>query len=126
MTNLGFLRDSCVQKVSDEVRTKRIKETCCAIVEVLGPELVYVFGSAVSLENYDEDSDIDCLVVLDSSERARRFWKCYGLIRRKLTWSLDLVCLGKEEFMAKREIGGVAMIALKEGVLVYSKQEPTR
>jgi predicted nucleotidyltransferase len=119
MTSFGFLRHVNPQTVSNEERLRRTEQTCAAIVGVLMPKLVYVFGSAAHGENFDAESDIDCLAVLEKPEDAARAWKHFGKIRKQLDWSLDLVCLSGAEFERKKDLGGVAFIATHEGRLLY-------
>jgi predicted nucleotidyltransferase len=119
MTSFAFLRHVNPQSTTDEERIRRTETTCAAIVMILSPKLVYVFGSAAHGENFDAESDIDCLAVLEKPEDAARSWKHFGKIRKQLNWSLDLVCLSEDEFERKKDIGGVAFIATHEGKLVY-------
>lgn len=120
MSQLGFLRRLQVKPVPDQERLDRIQKTCAAIVDVLSPKEIYLFGSALSCETFDEESDIDCLAVLGSDAEASRWWKNFGKIRRQLVWLLDLVCLSEHEFSRKKNLGGVAFVAYHEGVLIYS------
>lgn len=126
MSGLGFLSQLNKEQVSDEERERRIARTCAAIVSVIAPKLVFVFGSAVSSEKFNRDSDIDCLVVVEQEEQATRFWKLFGNIRRQVSWPLDIICLSETEFSRKRDLGGVAFIATHEGRLIYEKprQQP--
>ncbi|MEI8025169.1 MAG: nucleotidyltransferase domain-containing protein [Pseudomonadota bacterium] len=121
MSQLGFLRHMQAKPVADRVRLERIQKTCSAIVDVLSPNEIYLFGSAVSCETFDEESDIDCLAVLSSEAQASRWWKSFGKIRRQLGWPLDLVCLSQDEFARKKNLGGVAFVAFHEGILLYSR-----
>lgn len=121
MSGLGFLRQLKRELVSDEERESRIARTCAAIVSVVSPKLIFVFGSAVSSEKFDSESDIDCLIVVEQEEQASRFWKLFGRIRRQVSWPLDIVCLSEAEFARKRDLGGVAFVATHEGRLVYEK-----
>jgi predicted nucleotidyltransferase len=121
VSQFGFLRHLQVKPISDRERLERIQKTCSAIVNVLSPKEIYLFGSAVSSETFDEGSDIDCLAVLGSEAEASRWWKSFGKIRRQLDWSLDLVCLSEDEFARKKDLGGVAFIAHHEGILLYSR-----
>jgi predicted nucleotidyltransferase len=121
LSGLGFLRELNRELVSDEERESRIARTCSAIVSVVSPKLIFVFGSAVSSEKFDSDSDIDVLIVVEQEEQASRFWKLFGKIRRQVSWPLDIVCLSESEFTRKRDLGGIAFIATHEGKLVYEK-----
>lgn len=121
MSQLGFLRHMQAKAVPDQVRLERIQKTCSAIVDVLSPNEIYLFGSAVSCETFDEDSDIDCLAVLSAETQASRSWKSFGKMRRLRGWPLDLVCLSQDEFARKKNLGGVAFIAFHEGILLCSR-----
>jgi predicted nucleotidyltransferase len=121
MNQLGFLRHLQCKPVPEQERLERIQKTCSAIVDVLSPKQVYLFGSAVSGDTFEEGSDIDCLAVLASEAEASRWWKSFGKIRRQLNWPLDLVCLSEHEFARKKNLGGVAFIVHHEGILLYSR-----
>jgi hypothetical protein len=62
---LGFLRQFDTTPILDEVRLARIERTRDAIVKILSPSRIYVFGSAVSGE---------ILVELRTSQRTKVFW----------------------------------------------------
>jgi predicted nucleotidyltransferase len=119
---LGFLRQFNTTPISNEVRLARIERTRDAIVKVLSPIQIYVFGSAATGERFDSSSDIDCLAVLGDETLASRSWKRFGEIRSQLDWPVDLVVLSQSIFDKKRDLGGVAYIATHEGVLVYDSQ----
>jgi predicted nucleotidyltransferase len=121
MSGLGFLRHLHPQKVSQTERLARIDKTCSAIVAVLNPTRVYIFGSATSGVNFDGESDIDCLAVVESDAQAATSWKLFGKIRKQISWPLDLICLSETEFQRKQNLGGVAFIATHEGRLLYQR-----
>jgi predicted nucleotidyltransferase len=107
--------------LSFEKKSLRINTTVAAIVEICNPLKVYLVGSAVS-GHFDIDSDIDCVVVFETEMQSLRSWKLYGAVRKKLKWSLDLVNFWDEEFERKKNIGGMAFVAHKEGKLVYNRE----
>lgn len=121
MSGLGFLRHLHAEQVPQTVRLDRIEKSCSAIVSVLNPTYVYVFGSASSGINFDTESDIDCLAVVENDAQAAVSWKLFGKIRKQISWPLDLICLSSAEFQRKRDMGGVAYIATHEGRLLYQR-----
>ncbi len=125
MSGLGFLRHLHSEQVPTTERLARIDKTCAAIVAVLNPTRVYVFGSATSGVNFDSESDIDCLAVVESDAQAAASWKLFGKIRKQISWPLDLICLSETEFQRKRNLGGVAFIATHEGRLLHQRSSLT-
>ncbi len=123
MPGFSFLRGQNATSMSDEERLERIAKTRDAIVGILSPEFIYVFGSAATGEGFDAQSDIDCFVVVEREDVASRSWKLFGRIRKQLGWALDMVCFSMAEFEKKRDVGGVAFIATHEGKLIYSRPE---
>lgn len=121
MSQFGFIQHLQPKSVSKQERLERIEKKCSAIIDVLSPKEIYLFGSAVSCENFSEGSDIDCLAVLGSETEASRWWKKYGKIRRQFSWPLDLVCLSEQEFERKKNLGGIAFIAFHEGIRIYHR-----
>jgi predicted nucleotidyltransferase len=62
VSGLGFLRQLKRELVSDEERESSIARTSAAIVSIVSPKLIFVFGSAVSADKFESESDIDCLI----------------------------------------------------------------
>lgn len=87
-----------------------------------GPLEIWLFGSAAKISTFDEDSDLDLLIVLGTSEEAARAWKLSHHVRKGFPRPLDLVFVGAEEFLEKKDVGGVCWIAFHEGEKIYDSK----
>lgn len=95
-----------------------IQECLAAILERTKPRLVILFGSAARQELTDQ-SDLDFLLVFDTPADCRnasaqaRQGKPLGSI------PVDLICVPWPEYVRKRDMGGVCMIAAEDGRILY-------
>ncbi len=88
------------------------------IVSVCKPLAIFLFGSAARNEMTDA-SDLDFLVVLSDETDLKALKKQYYCSPRKRLWPVDIIFMDKTTFLQKSLIGGVAMICLQEGLLLY-------
>lgn len=100
-SGLGFLRQIRRQPLSEKILSERIDRTVDAINAVLDPEEIYLFGSATDHNQFDDQSDIDCLIVLPE-KIAGRAWKSFSKIRNKVSWPIDLIFMSSNEFERKK------------------------
>lgn len=94
-----------------------IKAELALIVSHCSPLAVYLFGSAAS-GRMTEASDLDFLIVLPDGAEHKSVKKKYHEQRRGGRWPVDVVFMGREEFLRCSKIGGVAMICVQEGKLL--------
>jgi predicted nucleotidyltransferase len=91
------------------------------IIDGYEPLKIIVFGSYARNE-YRSDSDLDLLIVKDTSES---YYKRPATIRglfEKQPCPLDILVFTPEEFEdQKTEINNIVNIAVKTGVVVYEK-----
>jgi predicted nucleotidyltransferase len=82
------------------------------------PELVILFGSAVS-GRFDQMSDIDLLLVFsDISESTKARRNLYSG-RPLQSHSVDFVCMSRIDYDRKKDCGGIAFVAKNEGRILF-------
>ncbi|MDA3941166.1 MAG: nucleotidyltransferase domain-containing protein [Spirochaetia bacterium] len=74
---------------------------------------IYQWGSLLSPEQFDENSDID--IAVEGLDSVEDFFKMYGTALEKTTFSLDLVEMEKIDVLNRKSI-------IKNGKLIYEKQ----
>lgn len=111
--NFKYLAEISVlsQQEIEEIRNK--------IVHEVNPQKIYIFGS-YARENAGEESDIDLLVIMDSTLNPhQRNLKIKKLFRRR-RFSLDAFVYTPEEAMKYKEIPGTILHnAVYQGKLIY-------
>jgi predicted nucleotidyltransferase len=75
---------------------------------------IFLFGSAAEHE-MREDSDIDLLLVMPDAQTLRNAQKTLGQIWPLASRTVEIVWLTKDIFEQKRDVGGVAYIAVHFG-----------
>jgi predicted nucleotidyltransferase len=103
--------------LDDQVRQRIVDR----ILSVSSPERIIVFGSAAT-GSMNRDSDIDLLVLEESSEHPRaRGLKIRGALKG-LEYPFDVFVMRPERFeQTKDVIGGLAYPANKYGRVVYQR-----
>jgi len=89
------------------------------VILVYNPLAIYAIGSILT-ENFDEVSDIDLVVIFQSAKEALNSWRLRSKIRPFIPCSLDIISFDIEIFNYKKNIGGIAFIAISEGICVYN------
>ncbi len=95
-----------------------IGEELAAILASCDPINVFLFGSAAR-DDMTEDSDLDLLVVVADSANLKEIKKKYYCRRKSHMWPVDILFMKQSAFQAKSGIGGVAMLCIQEGVLLF-------
>jgi predicted nucleotidyltransferase len=101
-----------------ELIENEIKSISTKITALVDPLAIFVFGSAASFEATDQ-SDFDFLVVIPNDSNMRETVKKAYRNGVLSTYPIDLVWFTEEEFLRKREIGGICMIAWEDGRCTY-------
>lgn len=93
------------------------------IISFYTPEKVYLFGSQAR-GNASKDSDIDFLIVKDSTKPKRqRALKFRKTLRGNYVYPVDILVYTPSEFQNEQSIKGtIAYHASKEGTLLYGSQ----
>lgn len=89
------------------------------VVGACKPLAVYLFGSAAR-GTMSEASDLDLLIVLDDHDDMKVAKAGYYRSRKGVVWPVDAIFMTRSEFARKSEVGGVAMMCMQEGRLIYS------
>ena len=92
------------------------------IVSQTDPQKVICFGSIASGLTTDQ-SDIDLLIVLENHTDIMEARRKFLPVRKGYKTPLDLVWMNSEDFERKKEIGGIAMIAHEDGIVLYKKKD---
>lgn len=127
MTALSFLRGAKTShsepsECAERIRKSLIESASERIKSEFHPEEIWLFGSAATAESFDDESDLDFLVVLADEQAAGRAWKRTRSVKHGFPRPLDLVFMSKDEFYRKKDLGGVAWIATREGQCVHIKR----
>lgn len=92
-----------------------------AILSSCQPQYIYLFGSA-SRGEMTEDSDLDFLVALRDEQEIKAAKTAYYGRKRDHSFPVDIIFMDAQTFATKSKLGGVAMICLNEGRLLYEAQ----
>jgi predicted nucleotidyltransferase len=87
------------------------------IYQTVNPRKLFLLGSAVT-GGFDDASDVDFLVVMDTSESAKEALFKLNRIRPEFSRSIDFVCMEEARFSILSEQGGIAWVARNEGKLL--------
>ena len=105
-------------------RQKQINEIIAIIRDAINPVSIYLFGSSIS-ENYNQDSDIDLLIVAPSKDRPveRRTKLRKLLIEYDRKIGLDLLVYTPEEYnMLINEPSSFIHTITKSGSIIYDQK----
>ena len=91
-------------------------------IEQFSPNAIILFGSAARDEATDQ-SDIDILVICDSDDDLTRARKGVRKVLPKTVLPIDLIWMTVGEFERKKDLGGIAFIASREGKVLFRKCE---
>jgi predicted nucleotidyltransferase len=92
-----------------------------SIIRRINPEKIYLFGSYAT-ESFDEQSDIDLLIIAPSHERPleRRLKLRRMLSEYDRKFGLDLLVYTPDEFeMLEKETSSFIYSAIKQGKKIY-------
>ena len=106
------------QGISHELTDQSIQDTLSWILAASTPDRVYVFGSAAR-HQLTEDSDLDFAIVFANESELNIQQKAISQRRRPDMWPRDLLFFTAEEFDRKSQVGGVCMIIVEDGRLVF-------
>lgn len=98
-----------------DLALKLARELAGKFRQVCKPERIILFGSAAE-GRFVEGSDLDFLLVLSdvpTLQKARRDIRALG--RLSPTIPIDLVFVSKDQFEAKKNLGGICFIAEHDG-----------
>lgn len=117
-------------EVHSEEREDLIRSVHQQLLEITKPERMFLFGSAVT-GKFDRFSDLDFLLFYltaeEASEEASEEQRKLYRNRLSLPISCDFVCVHRETFDRKSDLGGVCYVALNEGrELVKGLKSATR
>ncbi len=110
------------KKLDKEEVERLVQEEKDYILKTCQPRAIFLFGSAAR-DEMTEASDLDFLVVVRDGADLKEIKHRYYCSPRERKWPVDLVFLDQSSFDEKSHIGGVAMICLQEGRLLF--QEPS-
>lgn len=104
----------------DKKLIERIKNL---LVDGLGPEAIYLFGSAADNSRYDpQKSDIDLLLIRRTSLPFRKRYAEARSCLRDLAYPFDILSYTPGEFDAlKDDVYSVVHNAVKNGIKIYEK-----
>ena len=91
------------------------------IISLTGPMQVFLFGSA-SRNQMTDASDLDFLIVLPTNANFREVKRRYHTSKHARTIPVDAIFVTQDQFQARSLIGGICMICLDEGKLVYEAE----
>lgn len=116
MHPLGLLKKTLEPSIVDaEVSSLRDK-----LAAVMAPVCAILFGSAAE-ERMTDQSDIDVLLVFKNIDDLRAARKAVSRIAPLSKYPVDLVYVLEVEYLRKRHLGGICMIAHESGrVLIGS------
>jgi len=98
-----------------------INEELAAILAACKPTRVFLFGSAARNEMTDA-SDLDLLVVVEDGSNLKQIKKKYYCRRKSHMWPVDALFMEQSEFQRKSQTGGVAMLCMQEGILLFEEK----
>lgn len=116
MRNLNRLQ---LRKYTPKEIEELVNKVVNRVVQLSNPEEIIVFGSAVS-NQFDDQSDVDLVVIFDTAERAAAAGK---ILYRKPVFAdrgVDYLCVDRQTYNRKSQIGGVYFVARLEGRTVYT------
>jgi len=91
------------------------------LVRGFGPEQVILFGSRAR-EDYDEESDVDLLVVMPEVADRRSLGLAMRRALREFGLPKDVLVLSSAEYEAERDIpGSLAYPVAHEGKVLYAR-----
>ena len=93
--------------------SKEAEDVILAIQNNFPVTRIYQWGSLLSPEYFDENSDID--IAVEGLNSAEDFFKLYGLALNKTSFPLDLVEMEKIGELNRKSI-------IEKGKLIYEKQ----
>ncbi len=95
-----------------------------SIIRKINPEKIYLFGS-YSTESFDEQSDIDLIIIAPSNERPleRRLKLRRMLSEYDRSIGLDLLVYTPDEFeMPAKEPSSFIFSAIRHGTKIYDRE----
>ncbi len=98
-----------------------VEQTLEFVLSKTKPELVILFGSAAT-GRFDSYSDIDLLVVFSDLTAATIGRKALYSGKALKEHSVDFVCVARDEFDRKKDLGGIAFVAQNEGQVLFSSK----
>ena len=107
-------------------KNKKNVDEIISIIKKTNPLKVYLFGSYVTSE-FDDESDIDLLVVANSNDRPleRRLKLRRMLMEYDRRIGLDILVYTPAEFeMLRKEPSSFLSSAVKRGIVIYDGEAP--
>jgi len=95
-----------------------IQECLTGILARCSPRLVILFGSAARGEMTDQ-SDLDFMLIFDTSADCRLASRCLRQGTLLAPVPVDLICVATPDYLRKRTVGGICMIAAEDGRVLY-------
>ena len=107
------------EKISDEEKVKIRRSLKKYIFKFTTPIQIYLYGSILS-EKFDPYSDVDVLIIYKDEMEATQSIKKLQENRShlKLDFPIEFVCVSKDEFKKKSQIGGLYFVIAQEGEVI--------
>jgi predicted nucleotidyltransferase len=105
-------------------KNEKDSDNIISIIKKINPEKIYLFGSYAA-ESFDEQSDIDLLIIAPSHERPleRRMKLRRMLSEYDRKFGLDLLVYTPDEFeMLTKETSSFIYSAIKKGTIIYDRK----
>ena len=106
--------------VPHKVKKDEIDRIKKILINRVKPLRLILFGSALS-DQFCDQSDIDFLIVVNSSQEIKEKTRKLRAYQPMSQWPVDLVWMQWSEFEKKKNLGGVAMIAHEDGVVLFDR-----
>lgn len=117
---MGLQRGSS-KKFEPEVIKLLVDQALEFVLSKTSPELVLLFGSA-AVGKFDAQSDIDLLIVFSDLTAATKGRKALYSGKPLKEHSVDFICMARDEFERKKDLGGIAYVAHADGTVLYSSK----
>ncbi|MBI4405466.1 MAG: nucleotidyltransferase domain-containing protein [Deltaproteobacteria bacterium] len=101
---------------------QQIGKLSSLLISNASPEGLYLFGSAAEGKMTDQ-SDLDFLVVMESEDSIKKAQKKLRPFYPLSEYPVDLVWVTKDTFNNKKQLGGVCMVAFKEGKCLFKRRK---
>jgi|GEM_PF-2766483 len=105
---------------TDKAIIGQLRSLLTDIKNVCTPQKVVVFGSAAR-NQMSGASDLDVAIILDNHEEVIHFRKKFR--RSKIIYPLDILVFSQQEYLAKKDVGGVCFDIAVEGVEIFPNWE---
>jgi len=111
---------SLKKRIDSGLLLKEARQMADRIVASVNPIMVVCFGSVATGSTTDQ-SDIDLLIVLDDLDNIMEARRKFLPFRKDYSVPLDLIWMNVSDYNRKKNIGGIAMIAHEDGIILYEK-----